>query len=212
MDERLRAFAWILGSGCGGGALGAVFGALAGALYWRSGRSSGTRLALGVAEAFRRLSAREMSRPAQGALVGGVDGCLFLGLVGTVVGAAAVYGGGVPGEVLRGALFLALFLVGGAAFFGVLAYTLTRAGVTALLPVALGGVLGAALGWRLGGPGGLLVGGVSGIVAGNVIGLLCFHRYEPKFAEPKFEQEPPEPHRPDDDGIQGTSEFLKTPD
>jgi hypothetical protein len=210
MDERMRAFAWILGSGCGGGALGAVFGALAGALYWRSGRSSGTRLAQGIAETFTRLAGREMSRPAHGALVGAVDGCLFLGVVGTILGVVAVYGGA-PDEVLRPALLLALFLIGAATFFGVLAYTLTHAGVGALLPVAVGGVLGAALGWGLAGAGGLLVGAVLGIVLGNVIGLLWSHRYEPKFTEPTFEQPPVNPHAPDD-GIQRTSEFLKTPD
>src|SRR6516165_9035477 len=108
MDERLRAFAWILGSGCFGAGLGTAFGALAGTLYWRSGRTSGTRMGHHVAEAFGRIFGRELSRPAKGGLVGAVDGFLFLGAAGTAVGAAAVYCGGVPGEVLRPALFMAL--------------------------------------------------------------------------------------------------------
>src|SRR5690242_1781154 len=93
MDERLRAFLWLLGSAGAGGALGAAFGAAAGALYWRSGGASGTRLALWVVERIGRFADRDFSRPTKGALVGGVDGFLFLGVLATLFGAVAVRGG-----------------------------------------------------------------------------------------------------------------------
>jgi hypothetical protein len=212
MDERVRAFLWILGSGCGGGALGTAFGALAGAIYWRSGRSSGTRLALGFGSAFERFAGRALSRSAKGAVVGAVDGGVFLGLVGTCLGAVAVYRGGLPEEMLRPALSVALYLVGGAAFFGVLGYTLTRVGVGALWPVPLGGVLGAALGWKLAGVGGLLLAGVFGLVAGNVVALLWCRRYEPEFTPPTLEHTMPGPHRSGDDDIQGPPDFVQRSD
>ena len=200
MDERLRTFVWILGSGCFGAALGILFGGLAGLLYWRSGKASGSRLAHRLIAAFVRLSRRDLSHTAKGGLVGAVDGFLFLGTVGTILGAITILGGGVPGEMIRPALWLSLLLVGGATFFGMFAYTLTHAGVRALAPVAVAGVIGAALGSFLGGLGGLLLGVVLGMVAGNVVGLWWPNRYEPTFAEPQFDPEVREP-RPSDDEV-----------
>ena len=211
MDERLRAFAWILGCGCFGAALGTLFGALAGALYWRNGRASGTRLGLYVAESFGRFAGRAPSRTTKGGLVGAVDGFLFLGTIGALVGSAAVYTGKMPEDVLRPALWLALLLFGGAAFFGILAYSLVRAGVRALAAVGLGGVAGAALGSYLAGAGGLLFGSLAGVVAGNVVSLL-WPRYEPEFAEPLIPQKWNTPPAPDD-GIQGSSSgFERAPE
>ncbi len=186
MDARLRTFAWILGSGCFGAMVGIVFGALAGALYWRSGRASGTRLGLLIADAFGRFSRRPLSRTTRGSLIGAVDGLLFLGVVGTLLGVAGVASGRDLEEILRPALWLALLLVGGAIFFGTLAYTLTRAGVRALAAVGGGGILGAALGSYLAGVGGLLFGSLGGLVAGNALGLLWPARYEPEFLEPQL--------------------------
>ena len=199
---------WILGSGFCGGVLGILFGALAGVLYWRSGRSSGTRAALGLAEAFRRVTGREWSRPATGAVVGAVDGGLFFGVVGTVVGAVAVYGGAVPEEVLPSALLMALFLVGGAAFFGVLAYTLTRAGAGAILPLAVCGIGGVLAGRWLAGVDGLLPGAILGVVAGSLVGLLWLPRYEPQFTQPSLDGTPPGPSGPHD-GIRGDSDGVR---
>jgi hypothetical protein len=211
MDARLSAFAWILASGCFGAVVGTLFGAVAGALYWRSGRASGTRLSLGFAETVRRFAGREFSRPAKGALIGAVDGFLFLGGVGTVVGALAVYGGRPPADLLWPAMYLTLLLVGLAAFFGLLAYTLTRAGVRGLAPVACGGVLGAALGWSQGGVGGLLYGAIAGIAVGNVLGLLWPRRYEPEFHAPRLEMDAPYPNGPED-GIQGPPGVERPPE
>src|SRR5215468_8737830 len=70
MDERLRAFLWILSSAGTGGALGAAFGAIAGALYWRSGGSSGTWLAHWVVDKLARFGEREFAPTTKGALVG----------------------------------------------------------------------------------------------------------------------------------------------
>ena len=194
----MRVFAWILGSGCGGAVLGIVFGAVAGVLYRRSGRASGTRLALRLAEAFGRFAGRELSPVTNGGLVGAVDGCLFLAVVGIILGAAAAYGGATA-EILRPALFLALLLVGGAMFFGLLAYTMTHAGVRALAAVSIAGVIGAALGSYLAGVSGLLFGSILGIVVGNMVGLAWPSRAEPEFAESDQEEELRHPHWFDDE-------------
>jgi hypothetical protein len=213
MDPRFRAFAWILGSGCFGAALGTVFGAVAGVCYWRSGHASGTRIGLRVAETFRRLAGRDLSHATCGGLVGAVDGFLFLGMVGTFVGAFAVYGGWEPAETIRSALFVTLFLVGGATFFGVLAYSLTRAGVRALAAVGLCGILGAGIGSITAGIGGVLFGAIAGVVVGNAIGLLWpAGRYTPGFSEPVIKMESRVLPSAGGDGIQGQPGIETVPE
>src|SRR4051812_42807356 len=91
MDDRFQAFLWILGSAAFFGALGAAFGAVSGALAWRTGKTSGTSVGLGVAETFARVAERDLSPGRKGALVGAVDGFLFLATLGVLVGAVAAY-------------------------------------------------------------------------------------------------------------------------
>ena len=92
MDERVRLFAWIAGSGGLFGLLGAGFGALTGLLYWRGGRAAGTGVGLRVARAFERTGGQALSPASRGAIVGAVDGFLFLAVVGGLFGAIAGHG------------------------------------------------------------------------------------------------------------------------
>jgi hypothetical protein len=174
MDERLQAFLWILGSFGVGGALGATFGAVAGGLYWRAGGAAGTRLAQRVVDAFGRFAERDFTVTTKGALVGAIDGFVFLGVVGTLIGVVAMRGGPEHTSALGKIGVGATLLVAGAIFFGVLAYTLTHVGVKALGLVCSAGIGGALIGLRLTGAPGLMFGSVLGVVAGNGLALIVF--------------------------------------
>ena len=66
MDERLRLFAWIAGSGGCFGLLGAGFGAVTGFLCWRGGRAAGTGFGIRLARAFERTGQRPFSPSGRG--------------------------------------------------------------------------------------------------------------------------------------------------
>jgi hypothetical protein len=173
MDDRVRIFASILAAGGFFGALGCAFGALAGVLTWRSGRAAGTALGFAVARAFARAAQTELSPGAMGALVGGTDGFLFLGLVGTGFGAFAAYRGQGGWEVVSPAAQAALLLAGGAVFFGLLGYALVRTGVRHMAGVCAAGLCGAIAGALLGGADGLMLGTAAGVLAGTAAALLA---------------------------------------
>jgi hypothetical protein len=194
MEGQLRVFAWLVAGGAFFALLGGAFGALSGATYWRSGRSSGTVFGLTVARAFARASGGELSRGAQGALVGAVDGIVFLGLIGTAVGAfLASRGGRADGALVAAAAGAVVALAGSAALFGLLAYGMIRVGVWSVAAVFVAGTLGAAGGAYLAGLPGLLLGAVGGLFLGTTFGLLT-QRYAPRFIRPrigKVEGRPP---------------------
>jgi hypothetical protein len=171
MDERVRTFAWVLAGTGFFGLLGAAFGALAGHLSWRGGRRAGTAAGLTVARAFARAAGREFSPGRTGALVGGCDGLLFLGVLGAALGLVAAARGRAGWGVLGSVAFGALALVGGAVFFGTLAYGIRRGGVRALAGVFAGGMLGAFAGSAVAGADGLVFGAVAGVVAGTLLGV-----------------------------------------
>src|SRR5262249_41481078 len=148
VDPKFQAFLWILGGGGFFAALGAAFGAVTGAVYWRGGRSSGTAVGLGVAAMFERAAGHASTRAAKGALVGAVDGFVFLGTLGVLVGAVAAYRVKPPSGLLWPLAQAGLYLGGAAVGFGLLAGALVRNGVWALAPACLGGVLGAFVGAR----------------------------------------------------------------
>ena len=179
MDERLRTFLLILGSGSFLGLLGALFGAVAGACYWRSGKAAGSAAALGVARAFDRAAGRRASRLARGLLVGAVDGFLFLGVLGVAAGAVLAYGGLARVEVLTPLSLGAVLTVLAAIGFGLLAYGLARAGVRALAGVFAGAVLGGFVGLFVASWTGLLFGCVLGLLGGNAAALLTPRRPVP---------------------------------
>jgi hypothetical protein len=165
----MQLFLWVLGSGGFFAALGAVFGALSGGLYWKSGRVCGTSAGLRFAEAFARFSEREMSPARKGALVGAADGFLFLGLVGALLGAVAVYRVHPPSQLMLPVAWSGLALGGGAVAFGLLALAIIRNGLRAVACLGIVGVLGAFLGWWLGRDNGLMIGALSGVVAGTLV-------------------------------------------
>lgn len=196
MDERLRLFLWILGCGGTFGLLGSAFGSLAGFLAWRSGRVAGTALGMSVARAFARVARREYSPGQQGAIVGAVDGLLFLGVLGGLFGLWGAFRGDTPWKTLAPAAAFAV-LMAGAVFFGVLAYGAIRVRGWALAAQVAGCVVGALIGEDLGGLTGMLCGaGVGGIAAGLLV--LSMHQYSPEFIEPdarKKSAAPPPPRR-----------------
>ena len=81
MDESWRNLALILGAGGYGAVVGSVFGAVTGAVHWGSGRAAGTAIAHRVAVAFEKAGDRELSRQTRGAIIGALDGFLFLGRI-----------------------------------------------------------------------------------------------------------------------------------
>jgi hypothetical protein len=190
MDDRLQVFAVTLASGGFCAVLGGLFGAFTGATYWGSGKSAGTVLGLSFARAFA--GGRELSRTAYGALVGAIDGFVFLGILGAVAGAFLTYRHPGDGGPLGPAALGLTMLVGLAVLFGALAYAAVRAGVYAIVGIFAGGLTGGLLGaWagaRIGtyraGYFGWLIGAVLGVLAGTALALLA-HRYSPRFTAPR---------------------------
>ncbi len=190
MDERLRIGLWIVSGAGGGSLLGGAFGALTGALFAQSGRMAGTRLGRQVVEAFVRTGERELSPVAQGAVVGAADGVLFLGTLGLVGGALLGLGGREVGELLVPAALGSLLLVGAAAFFGVLAYGMTRHGMRAVLLVFVAGLLGSFVAGVLLGADRCLLGTIPGLAVGLVLSFVT-RRYTPAFRPPRVREAAP---------------------
>jgi hypothetical protein len=191
LDDRLRIFLWVAGSGLFGGLLGGAFGGVAGMVYWRSGKASGTYFGLGMARAVARTSERELSPGMRGAIVGAIDGALFLGLLGVLVGSWVALR--VPGASFQSAVGVALIvtaLVGGAAGFGLLAYTLVRAGVWGLAWVFGLSMAGAVSGFAVARVPGLLSGLVAGVLVGN-LAALTWQRYAPRYRPPRVDRNAP---------------------
>jgi hypothetical protein len=140
MDDRLRLFLFLLAHAGSMAVLGAVFGAVVGAWYYRSGKAAGTYFGLSVARAFARVSEREFSRGTLGAIIGAVDGLIFLGMIGMVIGAIQAY----QGEELKilGPVLLVAALMAGAVYFGVIARGLIRAPGRTATASLVGGAIG----------------------------------------------------------------------
>ena len=172
MDERMDTFLLLLGFSAFGGIVGAAFGASAGALYWASGRTSGTAAGLAVERAIARVSRAEPTRGRRGAVVGAVDGFLFLGLTSLVSGFLMRRFGLVGGRVFLNIGLGGLALMCAAVALGILAYVLTRVGVQGLavsLPLA---VLAAFAGLLVAGWSGYMVGILGGLTLGTLILLV----------------------------------------
>jgi hypothetical protein len=190
MDDRLRVFAVVLASGGFCAVLGGIFGAITGATYWGSGKAAGTVFGLSVARSLAR--GQELSRMAYGAIVGTIDGIVFLGTLGALAGAFLAHGRHDEGEYLGPAAAGLAFLVVLAVVFGVLAYATVRAGVYAIIGIFAGGLTGGLLGaWAAAWIGtyraglyGWLIGAASGVLAGTALGVLA-RRYSPHFTEPR---------------------------
>src|SRR2546422_812187 len=129
MEERQRLFlALVLGGGLFA-LLGAAFGAVVGAVTWTSGRAAGTALGLAVARLYARASEKPLSRGVQGMIVGGVDGFVFLGVVGILLAAVGAAYGRPRWEMVHPTGTAAAALAAGAVFFGLLAFGMVKGGV-----------------------------------------------------------------------------------
>ena len=172
MDDRLGLFLWTLAGAFSFALLGGLFGGLAGWFGARHGSASGTLLGRKVADALARLLERELTETGRAAVVGGADGALFLGLIGTLIGLVAGQRGEEPAAWLVPAFAVLLLLVVGAAFFGLLAYGLVRLSVGSVLGVFLGGIGGALFTAHSIGAAHIVPGAVAGILLGVLVSCL----------------------------------------
>jgi hypothetical protein len=152
--------------------IGAAFGAAAGALAWQQGHATGSPWARAAADRLAHWRGVEFSPTGRGTVIGTVDGFLFLGVIGSLVGLLAGYGDAVPAPKLllaaaAGAGLLALT----AALLGWLAHRLIHGRGGGSVFLVTGGV-GALLGLALAGLGGAGY----GLLAGSVVGLVAFGR------------------------------------
>lgn len=210
MDDRLRICLWMMGGGVFGGVLGGVFGALAAALYARSGGAAGTRMARNVVENFLQAGDRQPSPTVHAAIIGAVDGFFFVGILGLIAGAFLGISGRTAEELLVPIVIGSVVLVGGAIFFGSMAYALTYRAAESLYSVA-GGVLGGFVAGRLLGSSY----GPIGFVPGMIVGLfLCraVRRYSPKFFPPRIEKTMSQPRLDTDTDITGSPASLPNDD
>jgi hypothetical protein len=189
MDERLRISLWVVCGGGLGAVLGGAFGGLTGALFAQSGRVAGTGFGRRVADAFARAGEREPSPLRQGIITGATDGVLFLGILGIVAGALLGASGRAANELLVPAVLGSSLLVCGAAFFGVLAYAMTRGGWT-FGSVLAGGLLGSFVAAVLLGADRLILGVAPGLLAGLVLSFVT-RRYAPAFHPPRIGEAAP---------------------
>ena len=111
MGDPLVTFAWTLGGGLALAILGGFFGALARWFSWKRGDSTGTGLGRRVARALARLASEEPSPGAMNVISGAVDGAMFLGLIGVVVGLLAREVGHAPADWLVPLFLGCLFLI-----------------------------------------------------------------------------------------------------
>jgi len=172
VDDRVRIFLCAVGGAGLFGLLGAVFGAAAGANLRAGGRAAGGWLGLAAARALERVRGRELPEVAAGAVVGGVDGVAFLGVVGTVFGLVYGYVGERHREMLLNLALAVGLLAVGAAVLGTMASGLVRAGVWGIGVVFVAALGGAALGARLAGVPGLFYGATIGFGVGALVGIV----------------------------------------
>lgn len=166
MDEKLRLLLWIVGGGGFFGLLGAGFGGLTGAVHWQQGRASGTSLALHLV---RTLLGPDEDDPStfRRALVGAIDGFLFLFVFGLILGAPGARAG-MSLQMAGGVMLAALLLVGGALFFGGLAFAWSRSGTPGIASMFGGATAGGVVGYYLATATGLLVGVLGGATLGTL--------------------------------------------
>jgi hypothetical protein len=191
MDDRLRIFLCAL-SGAGlFGLLGVVFGATAGAVARAGGRAAGGLPGLAVARALERVRGRPLPDLAAGAIVGGVDGLVFLGIGGRWAGLINAHSSERRRELLLNLAMILGVLAIGAVLFGALASGLIRAGTWGVGAVFVAALGGAGLGARLAGLPGLFYGALVGLGVGTLAGVVRQAIRPPPPSE-KEQQEPAE--------------------
>jgi len=194
MDEKLRLLLWIVGGGGFFGLLGAGFGGLTGAIHWQAGRASGTFLALRIVRALRG-SDEEDPTTFRRVLVGAIDGFLFLSIIGMLLGALGARAG-VSLQMVGLVAMAALLLVGGALFFGGLAFAISRSGMPGIASMFGGATAGGVVGYYLATATGLLVGVLGGATLGT-LGSLAGRCFAPRYQPPQMDAPPPRISRDD---------------
>lgn len=212
MDDRLRICLWLVGGGIFGGVLGGVFGAVAAAMYAWSGGAAGSQLARNVVDHFLQSGQRQPSPTVRAALIGTTDGFFFMGCFGLIAGALLGLTGRPAGELLVPALVGSVVLVGGALFFGTLAYALTRKyGSVALLSTLAGVFVAQAITGELGSVYRVAC-GVLGCFFAGLLFINTARLYSPKYHPPRIDKTMLQP-RPDmDTDITGSPSSLSNDD
>jgi hypothetical protein len=172
MDDSLVVFGWTLGGAVAFGLLGLLFGGFVGWFNGASGRASGTILGRKVAAALSRLSEREMNDVQRGALIGAVDGAIFMGAVGLLVGLIAGWRGQAPAAWLLPLFQITMLLMALAIGFGLLALGILRLRLRAIVPLFVCSIAGGLLAAGYFGIQHIVPGSVIGLVAGLVLALL----------------------------------------
>jgi hypothetical protein len=174
MDDRVRIFLCVLAGAGLFAVLGGVFGAIAGAWQRAGGRVSGGAIGVWVTQALERARQSPLPDLTAGAVIGGVDGALFLGVLGCLFGGGVGYAGAAHTHLLFDVGLGAAALVAIALGFGCIAHGLTRGGVRSFgvffLVIILCGTLGGGVAGVVGVFIGALVGMALGAIGGFVVG------------------------------------------
>lgn len=210
MDDRLRIVIWLLGSGAALALLGAAFGAVVGYFHWQGGGGAGTTFGLTVVRAFERAAGKDFPPVRKGVIIGAADGFLFLGVLGLLLGGIQAYRGAPAGELLGPAAAVG-GLMAGAVVFGILAYSLLRAGMWAVAALCAGALLAGLSGALLAGPTGLIIGLSLGGVTGALLASWS-QGYKPTFTPPRMQPPPPPAPPSSTDVTSGPSGGYSPPD
>src|SRR5258708_30590538 len=135
MEDTFVVFAWTLGGAVAFGLVGLLFGGFAGWNHWSSGRAGGTIIGRKIAAALARLSERELNDVQRGTLIGAVDGTIFLGSIGLLLGLISGWRGEAPADWLVPLFQITLLLAILAFGFGLLALGILRLRLRAIVPL-----------------------------------------------------------------------------
>jgi hypothetical protein len=172
MDDRVRIFLCALGGAGLFGLLGALFGAIAGAWPRAEGRAAGGAVGLWVTQALERVRRSPLPEVTAAAVVGGVDGAIFLGVLGCLLGGVVGWAGEAHTHLLFDVGLGAAVLVALALGFGCIAHGLTRGGVRSFGVLFLVIILCGTIGGGLAGVAGVFIGALVGMALGALGGFV----------------------------------------
>jgi hypothetical protein len=172
MDDRVRIFLCSLGGTGLFGLLGGVFGAVVGAWPRSGGHAAGGAVGIWVTQALERARRSPLSDRTSAAVIGGVDGAIFLGILGCLFGGAVGWAGEAHTHLLLDVGLVAAALVALALGFGCIAHGLTRGGIRSFGVLFLVTILCSTVGGALGGVPGVFIGALVGMALGAVGGFV----------------------------------------
>lgn len=167
-ETELNYVSWMVIGGLCLAPIGAAFGAAAGVLARRQGHMPGSSWASALADRLACLRRKDFSPVGRGAVVGAVDGFLFLAFLGSAIGLIAGTNGTVPApQLLLAATEGIALLAATALLLGIVAHALIH-GTKGRSVVFFTGGVGALIGFCLAGSGGAGY----GLLAGSVVGWI----------------------------------------